>query len=46
LDGEIKEVGNCGMMGTPALIMNGKVKSVGAVPPKNKLIEWLKEVPK
>jgi len=30
-------------MGMPALIINGKVKSVGRVPPKNKLIEWLKE---
>jgi len=39
LDGGIKEVGNCGVMGTAALIINGKAKSMGSVPPKNKLIE-------
>jgi small redox-active disulfide protein 2 len=40
---DIKEIGKYGVMGTPALLVNGKVKSVGSVPPKNKLIEWLKE---
>jgi thiol-disulfide isomerase/thioredoxin len=40
---DIKEIGRYGVMGTPALIINGKVKSVGSVPPKNKLIEWLKK---
>jgi hypothetical protein len=33
-------------MGTAALIINGKAKSMGSVPPKNKLIEWLKEAQK
>jgi small redox-active disulfide protein 2 len=37
----IKEIGQYGVMGTPALIINGKVKSVGKVPPENKLKEWL-----
>jgi small redox-active disulfide protein 2 len=41
---DIKEIGRYGVMGTPALLINGKVKSVGKVPPKNKLTEWLKEV--
>ncbi|MBW2249211.1 MAG: thioredoxin family protein [Deltaproteobacteria bacterium] len=40
---DIKEIGKYGVMGMPALIINGKVKSVGRVPPKNKLVEWLKE---
>ncbi|MBW2050131.1 MAG: thioredoxin family protein [Deltaproteobacteria bacterium] len=40
---DIKEIGKYGVMGTPALIINGKVKSVGKVPPINKLKEWLKE---
>jgi small redox-active disulfide protein 2 len=40
---DIKEIGRYGVMGTPALIINGKVKSVGKVPPRNKLKEWLKE---
>jgi len=39
----LKEIGKYGVMGMPALIINGKVKSVGKVPSKNKLIEWLKE---
>jgi small redox-active disulfide protein 2 len=40
---DIKEIGRYGVMGTPALLINGKVKSVGKVPPKVNLIEWLKE---
>ena len=39
----LKEIGKYGVMGMPALIINGKVKSVGRVPSRNKLIEWLKE---
>ena len=40
---DIKEIGRYGVMGTPALIINDKIKSVGQVPPKSKLIKWLKE---
>jgi len=40
---DLKEIGKYGVMGMPALIINQKVKSVGCVPPKNKLIEWLNE---
>ncbi len=40
---DIKEIGRYGVMGTPALLINGQVKSVGKVPPKSKIIEWLKE---
>ena len=40
---DIKEIGKYGVMGSPALLINGKVKSVGKVPPKNKLKEWLTE---
>jgi small redox-active disulfide protein 2 len=40
---DIKEIGTYGVMGTPALIINGKVKSVGSVPLKSKMIVWLKE---
>jgi small redox-active disulfide protein 2 len=40
---DIKEIGRYGVMGTPALIINDKVKSVGSVPPKSKMIAWLKE---
>ena len=41
---DIKEIGKYGVMGTPALIINGHVKSVGRVPPRNKLKEWLQHV--
>ena len=40
---DIKEIGKYGVMGTPALIINGQVKAVGRVPPRSKIIEWLKE---
>jgi hypothetical protein len=39
---DVKEIGKYGVMGTPALIINGKVKSVGKVPPKSTLMDWLK----
>lgn len=37
------EIANYGVMGSPGLIINGEVKAVGSVPPKNKLKEWLLE---
>ncbi len=40
---DIKEIGKYGIMGTPALLINGEVKSVGSVPSKTKLIEWLNQ---
>ena len=40
---DIKEIGKYGVMGTPALLINRKVKSVGKVPPRKQLIAWLKE---
>jgi small redox-active disulfide protein 2 len=41
---DIKEIGKYGVMGTPALVINGKVVSVGKVPGKEKLKEWLSEL--
>ncbi|MFO7785438.1 MAG: thioredoxin family protein [Thermodesulfobacteriota bacterium] len=38
-----KEIGQYGVMGTPALVINGQVKSVGRVPPRNRLKEWLQQ---
>ncbi len=40
---DIKEIGRYGVMGSPALIINGQVKSVGKVPPRARLIQWLEE---
>jgi small redox-active disulfide protein 2 len=47
LDGDLthvtdaKEIGRYGVMGTPALIINGKVVAVGSVPEKKKIEQWL-----
>ena len=43
---DIADIGSYGVMGTPALIINGEVKAVGSVPPKNRLKEWLLEAVK
>jgi small redox-active disulfide protein 2 len=40
---DIAEIGSYGVMGTPALIINGTVKSVGSIPSKAKLKTWLTE---
>ena len=41
---DIKEIGKYGVMGTPALVINEKIKSVGTIPPRYKIIEWLNEI--
>ena len=38
-----KEIGRWGVMGTPALVINGRVKSVGKIPPRARLIRWIEE---
>ncbi|MFO7497038.1 MAG: thioredoxin family protein [Desulfobacterales bacterium] len=35
------EIGRYGVMGTPALVVNGSVKAVGAVPLRAKLKSWI-----
>ena len=40
---DIAEIGSYGVMGTPALIVNGAVKSLGSIPPKAKLKQWLQD---
>ncbi len=40
---DLKEIGRYGMMATPALIVNGKVKSSGKIPSKKQLKKWLEE---
>ncbi len=39
---DIKEIAKYGALGMPALVINGKIKSVGRVPPRKQIIEWLK----
>jgi small redox-active disulfide protein 2 len=41
---DIKEIAGYGVMGTPALIINGKVASVGTVPTKEQIKIWLREL--
>ncbi len=38
---DLTEIGRYGVMGTPALVINGKVKAVGSVPPRAKLKAWI-----
>jgi len=40
---DMKEIGRWGVMGTPALVINGQVKSVGKIPPRAELKKWLEE---
>jgi protein-disulfide isomerase len=40
---DVKEIARYGVMGTPALIINGKVVAVGSVPEKKKIQQWLTE---
>lgn len=41
---DMKEIARYGVMGVPALLINGKVVCTGSVPPKNKLKTWLLEL--
>jgi hypothetical protein len=38
---DIKEIARYGVLGSPALIINGKVLAKGSVPGKKQLAEWL-----
>jgi small redox-active disulfide protein 2 len=40
---DIREIGKYGVMGSPALIINGKVKAVGRIPMKSEIKKWLME---
>ena len=40
---DIKEIARYQVMGSPALIINGKILSVGTVPAKKQLADWLKQ---
>ena len=40
---DIKEIARYGVMGTPALVINGQVKSVGRVPTREQIKKWLVE---
>lgn len=43
---DLAEIGRYGVLGSPALVINGKVKVVGSVPPASKIKAWLEEAAK
>ncbi len=43
---DIKKIAQYGVFGTPAVVVNGKVKSVGKIPKKEEVLAWLAEVAK
>jgi small redox-active disulfide protein 2 len=43
---DVREIACYGVMGNPALVINGKVVAVGRVPSKSQLKQWLKAAPK
>jgi small redox-active disulfide protein 2 len=40
---DFREIIHYGVMGTPALIINGKVVSVGSMPQRQQIKEWLQD---
>jgi len=40
---DLDEIGRFGVIQTPALIINGKLKSAGRLPSRSQLEEWLRE---
>ncbi len=40
---DFKEISKYGVMGSPALVINGKVKAVGSVSAKSRLKEFIQE---
>jgi protein-disulfide isomerase len=40
---DVKEISEYGVFGTPAFVINGKVKSVGRVPNREQIKKWITE---
>jgi hypothetical protein len=40
---DLKEIAQYGLLGSPVLVINNKVLSVGEVPPKSKIRQWIIE---
>lgn len=38
---DVKEIGRYGVLGLPALVVNGRVMCVGRTPSRNELVKWL-----
>jgi small redox-active disulfide protein 2 len=39
---DIMKIAGYGVLGTPAVVINGEVKSVGKIPKKKDVMSWLK----
>jgi small redox-active disulfide protein 2 len=39
---DFAEMAKLGVLSTPAIVINGKIKCVGKVPSKNEILEWIK----
>lgn len=40
---DMKEIASYGVFGTPAVVVDGEVKSVGKIPTKDDIRKWLKK---
>jgi len=40
---DVREIASYGMVATPALVINGEIKSSGRLPSKNQIKDWIKE---
>jgi len=40
---DVREIASYGMVATPALVINGMIKSSGRLPSKNQIKDWIKE---
>jgi len=39
----ILKIGQYGVFGTPAVVVDGEVKSVGKIPTKDEVLKWIKK---
>ncbi|MBW2568069.1 MAG: TM0996/MTH895 family glutaredoxin-like protein [Deltaproteobacteria bacterium] len=40
---DIMEIASYGVLGTPAVVVNGEVKSVGKIPKKEDILAWIEK---
>lgn len=40
---DFKQIASYGVFGTPAVIIDGEVKSVGKIPKKEDILKWIKK---
>jgi small redox-active disulfide protein 2 len=40
---DFKQIASHGVFGTPAVVIDGEVKSVGKIPKKEEILKWIKK---